>query len=306
MFKSHKKLTAAVLLSCACLMAPYYAHAEESEVKLVDPADGHKANIQSIYVDSSNTHFVNLDLYTDKTDPGNNFDNDGKAGSFRPLMDGEINAINNSMQSIKDLLGTPTNVPTIQFLLWSDTETNAGAISDVMANGKTALANYFDKNATIVIDPKEYAAMIQVNKGADNIWEMSRSPVLNDNGEKFNYYATMTHEVFHALGISASTYWVNEAGEATDSPNGEHRLIIAEAIPAKEGDSGFIGSIKDEPAKFITSNYTSHLRDVFGNSPYTVDSPTSAEHFRTVEYITIGSYQTLKSNESERVFYEIL
>ena len=161
MFKSHKKLTAAVLLSCACLMAPYYAHAEESEVKLVDPADGHKANIQSIYVDSSNTHFVNLDLYTDKTDPGNNFDNDGKAGSFRPLMDGEINAINNSMQSIKDLLGTPTNVPTIQFLLWSDTETNAGAISDVMANGKTALANYFDKNATIVIDPKEYAAMIQ-------------------------------------------------------------------------------------------------------------------------------------------------
>ena len=29
MLKSHKKLTTAVLLSCACLMAPFYAHAEE-------------------------------------------------------------------------------------------------------------------------------------------------------------------------------------------------------------------------------------------------------------------------------------
>lgn len=30
MLKSRQKLTAAVLLSCACLMAPFYAHAEET------------------------------------------------------------------------------------------------------------------------------------------------------------------------------------------------------------------------------------------------------------------------------------
>ena len=29
MFKSHRYLTAAVLVSCSCLLTPFYAHAEE-------------------------------------------------------------------------------------------------------------------------------------------------------------------------------------------------------------------------------------------------------------------------------------
>ncbi|MGM9529391.1 MAG: hypothetical protein ACI3XH_05265, partial [Phascolarctobacterium sp.] len=299
MLNKKRALTAAILLSCSCLMAPYYAYAATEPTTPIDLDDyNHKSNITNVYVDQGQTHFVALDLYTNKNDPGNNFEHNSNPSSFRSLMDGEINVINNSMQYIKDLLGTPTTAPTIQFLLWSDDETNAGATSDIMTNGKTILANYFDKNAPASLSDEKYAALIEVNKGAERIWEMSRSPVLNNNDTQFNYFATMTHEVFHALGISSISYWVDAEGKATGEPDENHRLIIAEVISANEGDTGFIGKVEDQDAKYIASNYQGHLRDVFGKSPYTVENPTSAEHFRTVKYITLDQYTELQDIEA--------
>ena len=64
----NKVLTAAVLLACSCLLAPYYAHAEEEDV----PDCEHGHHYMDINIDSAtpSSYTYTFDIYTASTHPG--------------------------------------------------------------------------------------------------------------------------------------------------------------------------------------------------------------------------------------------
>ena len=64
----NKVLTAAVLLACSCLLAPYYAHAEEEDI----PDCGHDQHYMDINIDSAtpSSYTYTFDIYTASTHPG--------------------------------------------------------------------------------------------------------------------------------------------------------------------------------------------------------------------------------------------
>ena len=69
MLNKKHALTAAVLLSCSCLMAPYYAHAEEEEDA---PDCGHGQHYMNINIDSAtpSSYTYTFYIYTASTHPG--------------------------------------------------------------------------------------------------------------------------------------------------------------------------------------------------------------------------------------------
>ncbi|MEE1194447.1 MAG: hypothetical protein U0K79_06580, partial [Phascolarctobacterium sp.] len=66
-----RALTAAVLLSCACFMAPYYAHAEEAPTEEPDPTNtGCTHDHKIINITSNGSLTYQIDLYDQTTHPG--------------------------------------------------------------------------------------------------------------------------------------------------------------------------------------------------------------------------------------------
>ena len=225
----NKVLTAAVLLACSCLLAPYYAHAEEEDI----PDCEHGHHYMNITVgESSNALDYNFDIYTASTHPGEHWrgeyqtdeednpilDDDGNKikeyVSYRNLFTGEKTALANSLgylhQMIKPAAGASS--PYIKLELFPDEDANASAASNtyVQTDPETGkpTSQIGDTELSAVLQGKyhptdeEPIAEIKVDLAPPGTsWYIDKFTALPSNGLDSDYYGTITHEMFHALGL---------------------------------------------------------------------------------------------------------
>ena len=204
-----RALTATVLLSCACLMAPYYAHAEEHEEgELVGT---HTPNYIELSVNGQN--FAKFDLYDLNNDRDGYYDEYNTRTDFRNFFTTETHATNEkdaiekSMKYIVDIVGAPANTLNMNLKLCSPEDANASAKSPTWiqldANGKPIQISDSELTATYLgkmpYNKDNGVAEITVNEA--NKWYVKKFPVLPSNGFNSDYYGTITHEMFHALGL---------------------------------------------------------------------------------------------------------
>ena len=263
-----RALTAAVLLSCACLMAPYYAHAEEVEnypnenpvydfdITTEQCESQHTHNYQNITYNGSVIY--NLDIYTNLNHPGKHWfgdyeDNNGNPvespGSFdgnfhkviveyRDFGTNEVNGLNKAFGYLESMVKRADNaaVPLISLKLFPDQDANASASSDTLiveGNDGKPIQISDSKLAAVLqgkytTEPKEIVAETTVDLAPPGTsWYIDKFPVLPSNGKNSDYYGTITHEMFHALGlgtyISENTKTFGTSGNYYD--NGVHRSM---------------------------------------------------------------------------------
>ena len=178
-----RALTAAILLSCACLMAPYYAHAAHDEG---DPVN-HVTNPQDLYVNG--IKFATFDLYTKSNDPqGYYTGKNNETADYRDLFDNEDKAIATSMKYLVDMVGAPASTLNMNLMLYPEADANASAESPTLiqvdANGKIIQINDTQLTATYLgkmpFDPDTNVAEITINDASE--WYTAKFPVLPSNG----------------------------------------------------------------------------------------------------------------------------
>ena len=230
MLNKKHALTAAVLLSCSFFMAPYYAHAEEEEDA---PDCGHGQHYMNINIDSPtpSSYTYTFDIYTASTHPGPHWrgeyqeDDEGNLildannekikvyASYRDFFPGEEQAFNKSIAYIHNMIQpSPTEtVPVIKLELLPDQDANAAAQSDTYIirddTGKPS-TQISDTELAAVLQGKyhpednDIVAEIEVDLAPpSSSWYIDKFPVLPSNGTNSDYYGTITHEMFHALGL---------------------------------------------------------------------------------------------------------
>lgn len=226
----NKVLTAAVLLACSCLLAPYYAHAEEEDI----PDCEHGHHYMDINIDSAtpSSYTYTFDIYTASTHPGPHWrgeyqmddddeyilDANGEKikvyTSYRDFFAGEEQAFSKSIAYIHNMIQpSPTEtVPVIKLELLPDKDANAAASSEtyIKLNDDGKPVQIGDTKLAAVLQGKyqpedadaEPVANVEVNLAPPGTsWYIDKFPVLPSNGTNSDYYGTITHEMFHALGL---------------------------------------------------------------------------------------------------------
>ena len=277
MLKDKRRLTAAVLLSCSFFMAPYYAHAEEEEYV---PDCGHGKNYMDISVSNGTNQLTyKFDIYTASTHPGPHwwgeykedddgdpvFDEDGNKVkeyvSYRDLFAGEQEAFGDSIGYIHQMINPTASVsPYINLELLPDEDADAAAESstyvekDDDGKPKTQIS---DTELGAVLQGKylpsgdDPVARIEVNLAPpDTIWYIDKFTALPSNGTDSDYYGTITHEMFHALGLGTYLNENTSANEVTFGTN----------VNYEEGD-GLL-------SQAVFNKYEMGLRDAFGRVGY--------------------------------------
>lgn len=261
MLKQNRALTAAVLLGCFVLF-PYHAHADDAP-EYGTPVAPHQTNIINIDVDGA--PFAKLDVYTNANDAGGyytgeaNTDGSYKTSSFRDFLwnGDEPQYIAAGMKYLTDMLGQPKSELYIELALYPEKDANASAYSIPWFNADTSgnpsqisdsllAAVYHGKYP---LEKDELAAFITINDA--NEWYVDKFPVLPSNGTDSDYYGTITHEMFHALGLQAAVY------EDADGKLSFGTVFIT--------DDGALSPT-------IFRKYELGLKDVSGNSSYYYDA----------------------------------
>lgn len=211
---SKRALTAAVLLSCSCFLAPYYAHAEQHEEG--DPLGEHDTYHLELTVNGQN--FANFEVYDATTDTENKgyYVGEGKdPGKFREFFTPDANHTSNekdamvtSMKYIVDMVGAPAATLNMNLKLFEPKDANASAMSNTWLQlyennePKTQIsdsqltATYLGK---MPYDANDGVGEITINDASN--WYTAKFPVLPSNGTDSDYYGTITHEMFHAMGL---------------------------------------------------------------------------------------------------------
>ena len=215
MFNKKRSLTAAVLLSCSFFMAPYYAHAAEEE----EPSCDHPSYYMQVTADSLTYQF---DLYDATNHSGPHWrgeyttDDNGQKikeyATYRDLFTDEEQVFGKSIAYMHNLINpSGTTNPTIKLELLPDKDANAAAQSDTYikrdATGKPS-TQISDTELAAVLQGKyhpednDIVAEIEVDLAPpDANWYIEKFPSLPSNGTDSDYYGTITHEMFHALGL---------------------------------------------------------------------------------------------------------
>ena len=288
-----RALTAAILLSCSYLMAPYYAHAEEEDI----PDCKHGHHYMDINIDSSThgSYTYTFDIYTESTHPephwrgeyeldaNDNYILDANGEkikvytSYRDFFAGEEQAFSKSIAYIHNMVQpSPTEtIPVIKLELLPDQDANAAAESEtyITFNDDGQPVQISDTKLTAVLQGKyqpedadaEPVAYIEVNLAPpSSSWYIDKFPVLPSNGTNSDYYGTITHEMFHALGLGANIY----KGEATQGP-AERNGDAATIKPLYFGTIAELDK-EDEGATSITifNKYEMGIRDAFNRVVY--------------------------------------
>lgn len=269
MLNKKRTLTAAVLLSCSFIMAPYYAHAEEEK-----PSCDHPSSYMTV---KAGNLTYNFDIYNASTHPGDHWrgeyeeNDDGdyildangqriKVYTFyRPLFTNEEKAFGDSIAYIHKMLN-PTKAfsPTIKLELLPENDANAAASSETHitydSNGKPVQIG--DTKLAAVLQGKykpegnDIVAEIEVDLApAGTSWYIDKFPVLPSNGINSDYYGTIAHEIFHAFGLVANVS-ADSSGDITFGTSGNYY------------DSGYFRSMA------VFNKYEMGLRDVFGRVGY--------------------------------------
>ncbi|MCI7675120.1 MAG: autotransporter domain-containing protein [Phascolarctobacterium sp.] len=269
-----RALTAAILLSCACLMAPYYAHAAHDEGEPVN----HVTNPLDLHVNG--TKFATFDLYTQSNDPqGYYTGKNDETADYRDLFDNEDKAITTSMKYLADMVGTPASTLNMNLMLYPEADADASAESEtciqVDENGKPITqisdslltATYLGK---IPYVENEGVADITINQA--NKWYTAKFPVLPSNGTDSDYYGTITHEMFHAMGlgtyvrdvktgsgdsIKTTYYFGTDPNEQDEDDN-----IVAMT------NNNVAMTTSEQDTTIVFNKYEMGLRDAFGRVAY--------------------------------------
>ncbi len=184
---------------------------------------------------------------------------------YRDFQTGEKEAFTDSLIYLSDMLGVAQkdNLPLIELKLKSDEDANAQAGSSTAIykdnEGKltsyitgTELAETIQAKEKLNLSPEEgYHAGVEIdNAEKGQSWYFDTFPILPENGTQSDYYGTVTHEMFHALGLSAS---VKNDG-TSENPN----IHVGTLVNVKEGASDYA----------VFNKYEIGLRDVFGRVGY--------------------------------------
>ena len=355
--KTMQGLTTAVLLSCSCLLAPYYAQAEA-----VTPPEGahagetvekHKENFWEVRLPEASgakRPYAIFDVYDKTNDPAGYWRADyeeekGEAGDeadkkssavaaaadeepaqganepklvqadFRDFFSGEKAAIADSLQYFSDMLGfaQKENLPLIKLELLPDKDDNAMAESAtaIYKDNEGKLTHYItgtmlaeaiqakDKLPAFANENK-YLAEITLDD-ASKSWYVDKFPILPYNGLDSDYYGTVTHEMFHALGLAAeASNWGTE-----ENPNFKLGTLT------QEGERIL--------ARTVFNKYEIGLRDVFGRVAYYYTNSDNQRQYadadplgpdeekkipagyilegRTLQYITLAEYNRMSKDE---------
>ena len=279
MFKKKRALTTAVLLSCLCLMAPYYAHAEE-EHEEGEPVNPELKTIVKMAVNGKN--FAVFDVYDHGEYYTGKKNNDGEFATeqFRDLFPGEEKAIATSMKYIADMVGSPANTLNMNLKLFYPEDANASAVSNtwirydnnevpIQISDTELTATYLGKKR----DENEGVAEITVNQ-ADK-WYTKKFPVLPSNGTDSDYYGTITHEMFHALGLGTYirdiedkegkviAYEFGTDPRASDDAESKYNTALTSSDSDRTEEI-----IPSQESTIVFNKYEMGLRDVFGRVAY--------------------------------------
>ena len=134
MFKPRRQLTAAVLLTCTSLLAPFYAQASQHTLK-VDDSD---PAFMQIYIDDMTKPFVKFQIDS-KATTGSDQYRDFLTDKQDIIGGSEKDAITSALIYTKELLGQPQTTPTITLCLLDGVSGIASANSSTIANGNTLL-----------------------------------------------------------------------------------------------------------------------------------------------------------------------
>ena len=269
----NKVLTAAVLLACSCLLAPYYAHAEEEDI----PDCEHGHHYMDINIDSAtpSSYTYTFDIYTASTHPGPHWrgeyqmddddeyilDANGEKikvyTSYRDFFAGEEQAFSKSIAYIHNMIQpSPTEtVPVIKLELLPDKDANAAASSEtyIKLNDDGKPVQIGDTKLAAVLQGKyqpednDIVAEIEVDLApAGTSWYIDKFPVLPSNGINSDYYGTIAHEMFHALGLGANVS-ADSSGDIT---------------------FGTSGNYGHNQSMAVFNKYEMGIRDVFGRVAY--------------------------------------
>lgn len=263
MFNKKRALTAAVLLSCSFFMAPYYAHAAEEEEPSCDYPSSY------ISVEAGNLTY-NFDIYSASTHPGEHWrgeyttDDDGQKikeyAHYRALFKGEKQAFSDSIAYMHNIIN-PSDAfpPTIKLELLPEKDANAAAQSETYiirdANGKPS-TQISDTELAAVLQGKyhpednDIVAEIEVDLAPPDVnWYIEKFPSLPSNGTDGDYYGTITHEMFHALGLGT---YINKDYTTHDATFGTTANYKGEILMSK----------------LVFNKYEMGIRDVFNRVVY--------------------------------------
>ena len=300
---SKRALTAAVLLSCSCFLAPYYAHAETLDEG--DPLGEHDTYYMELTVNGQN--FAKFEVYDATTDTGNAGYYVGEnepPGKFRNFFTPDANhtsnekdAIAKSMKYIVDMVGAPANTLNMNLKLFEPADADASAMSntwlqlDANNEPKTQIsdsqltATYLGK---MPYDADAGIGAITINDASN--WYTAKFPVLPSNGTDSDYYGTITHEMFHAMGLGtylrkvdlevendngtisteAGYFFGTDPNEFIESnQSGSDNSV---AVARSNNDSAPIEQVPSEESPgegtIVFNKYEMGLRDVFGRVAY--------------------------------------
>lgn len=284
--KFSKQLTAAVLLSCATLLVPLYAQAKDIPDNNQEFDSDHTTNYWEVKLpaaDGDKNPFAIFDVYDKTNDPDGYYEDvpeldehgheiiDPETGepkthrvhkNYRDFQEGEKEAFTDSLRYLSDMLGfaQKDNLPIIELKLKDDKDDNAAAMSETAAfrdnKGKltsfitgTELAEAIQaKDKLNGIPAEKYHAGVEINDASEK-WYYDKFPILPENGTQSDYYGTVTHEMFHALGLAANL----------------HDELMGQGI----------GYMMNEPSekgydnsRLVLNKYEVGLRDVFGRVSY--------------------------------------
>ena len=293
--KKYKQLTAAVLLSCATMLTPFHAEAAHDAVYKFSE-DG---KTMSVYIDDMTKPFINFMVYSASTTGDSKEYRDFFTAGNGINMLNEQQAITNGIAYVKDLLGSPTETPTIRLLLKPEVFNNAAAGSDTMDNGNSALGNYFLLNAGELAN---YKFKPGVDEQGDEIfyadtcvwiwprntgWDASDVGNLSRNIDTQSMSSVIVHELTHALGMQFNQYItitkegkiVYKIGVDEDSDYANKYTLNCYDVYGKKAEIGdeivYInaadkGKYQKEDGKFYM--YLSNGYDSKGNGIHTYDS----------------------------------
>lgn len=274
MKKQKKNLTIAVLLSCATMLMPLYAQAQDFKDNNQEYDPDHTTNYWEVKLpaaDGEKKPFAIFDVYDKTNDPDGYYEEIEDPDThktkkihknYRDFQPDEKEAITDSLQYLSDMLGfaDKENLPIIDLKLKDDKDDNAGAMSETAAfrdnKGKltsfitgTELAEAIQaKDKLNGIPVKKYHAWVEIDDASEK-WYYDKFPILPENGTQSDYYGTVTHEMFHALGLAANL----------------HDELMGHGIGSNITEKSDQG---DDISRLVLNKYEVGLRDVFGRVSY--------------------------------------
>ena len=135
MFKSHRYLTAAVLVSCSCLLAPLYAHAEENV-----------------------GHLINYEFSTETISSPINVSADNGIGVL-------VSAPGDTLNIESDVTASGANGIAVKFEGYQ--QDDDGSVTPINVNHFNVSGTLKGNQTAIYISPEVYVDEIRIMNGAD-------------------------------------------------------------------------------------------------------------------------------------------